>query len=145
MRFLILRKADEQTEAGAMPTERVFRAMDEYMEEMARAGILRGGEGLERSAKSVRVRFAAGKPTVIDGPFAEAKELVAGYCVIDVPSYEDAVAWAKRWPAIEFEENVVLDVRRVLQPEDFAPVWTTAELREDAERLWKKGQPKEIR
>ena len=138
MRFLILRKADEQTEAGAMPTERLLRAMGDFMEEMSRAGVLRGGEGLERSAKSVRVRFADGKPSIVDGPFAEAKELVAGYCVIDVPSYDDAVAWAKRWPAIDFEANVVLEIRRVLQPEDFGAEFTP-ELRDREERLRERG------
>ena len=141
MRFLILRRADEQTEAGKMPTERLLQAMGAFMEEMNRAGILRGGEGLERSANGARVRFSKGEPAVVDGPFAEAKELIAGYCVVDVPAQEDAVAWALRWPAIDAEENVVLEIRRVLQPEDFAPA-LTPDGREEAERLWARTTPK---
>src|ERR1043166_8528499 len=119
MRFLIMRKADHETEAGALPSEELITAMMKYNTELADAGVLAGGEGLQPSAKSARVKFSKGVPTVIDGPFAEAKELVAGYTVIDVPSKEDAIAWAKRWPAIDGHGEVELDIRPVYAAEDF--------------------------
>ena len=99
MRFMIIRKADADTEARKPPTHELAAAMMAYNEEMANAGVLLGGDGLRPTADGFRVRFADGKPTVIDGPFTEAKELVAGYTLIQVASREEALEWARRWPA----------------------------------------------
>jgi hypothetical protein len=134
MRFMIIRKADRDTEAGVMPSEGLLAAMGAYMEEMGKAGVLLGGEGLQSSAKGARVQFSKGKPTVIDGPFAETKELIGGYCLIQVKSKEDAIAWAKRWPALDANGEVVLEIRQLFEAEDFGPEFTP-ELREAEERL----------
>ncbi len=134
MRFMIIRKADAQTEAGVMPSTELLAAMGKYMEEMGKAGILRGGEGLHPSSKSVRVRFSGGKPSVIDGPFAETKELIAGYALIEVESREEAIAWVKKWPALDGDSNVELEVRQLFEAEDFGPEFTP-ELREAEEKL----------
>src|SRR5689334_2230869 len=99
MRFMIIRKADSETEGEDKPTEALLTAMMAYNEEMIRAGVMIGGEGLHPSRKGARVEFRRGKPTVIDGPFTESKELVAGYTLIQVKSREEAIEWAKRWPA----------------------------------------------
>jgi len=93
MRFMILRKADPNTEAGALPNQELLAAMGQYMEDMARAGILLAGEGLRPTSEGVRVKFSRGKPTVTDGPFAEAKELIAGWSIIQVNSMEEAIEW----------------------------------------------------
>src|SRR3954451_4182984 len=121
MRFMIIRKADRDTEAGVMPSEELLAAMGAYMEEMGKAGILLGGEGLQPSAKGVRVQFANGKPTVIDGPFAETKELIAGYSLIQVRSREEAIDWARRWPAVDANGEAVLEIRQLSEAEDFGP------------------------
>src|SRR5690348_15308179 len=110
MRFMIIRKADKDTEAGVMPSTELLAHMGQYMEEMTNAGILLGGEGLKPSAKGKRVVFADGKTHVIDGPFAEAKELIAGYCMINVKSIDEAVEWAKRWPCRDGEGKVELEI-----------------------------------
>jgi hypothetical protein len=134
MRFMIIRKADRDTEAGVMPSEELLAAMGAYMEEMGKAGILLGGEGLQPSAKGVRVQFSKGKPTVIDGPFAETKELIAGYSLIQVKSREEAIDWARRWPAADANGEAVLEIRQLFEAEDFGPEFTP-ELREAEERL----------
>ena len=134
MRFMIIRKADHDTEAGVMPGEGLLAAMGAYMEEMGKAGILLAGEGLQPSAKGARVQFSKGKPTVIDGPFAETKELIAGYCMIQVKSKEEAIEWVKRWPALDGNGEAVLEIRQVFEAEDFGPEFTP-ELREAEERL----------
>ena len=134
MRFMIIRKADRDTEAGVMPSEELLAAMGAYMEEMGKAGILLGGEGLQPSAKGVRVQFSNGKPTVMDGPFAETKELIAGYSLIQVKSREEAIDWAKRWPAADTNGEAVLEIRQLFEAEDFGPEFTP-ELREAEERL----------
>jgi hypothetical protein len=134
MRFMIFRKADAHTEAGAMPTTEILEAMGRYMEEMAKAGILLGGEGLKPTAQSARVKFTDGKPTVIDGPFAETKELVAGYCMIQVNSLQEAIDWMRRWPTVGTEANVELEIRPVFEAEDFGPEFTP-EQREREEKL----------
>jgi hypothetical protein len=118
MRFMIIRKADAATEAGAPPTKAVFRAMKQYNDEMAKAGVFRDGVGLRPSATGARVRFASGKPIVIDGPFAETKELIAGFTLIETASLDEAIAWVKRWP--REDGDVVLEIRPLLEPEDFA-------------------------
>jgi hypothetical protein len=130
MRFAIIRKADEQTEAGAMPTEELMADMLRYNEEMAKAGIMFGGEGLRPSREATRVSFQGGRPTIVDGPFTEAKELIAGFTLINVKSREEAMAWVLRWP----EPDVVLELRPIYEMEDFGEAFTP-ELREQEDRL----------
>ena len=134
MRFMILRKADQNTEAGALPSEKLLAAMGQYMEEMVKAGILLAGEGLRPTSDGVRVKFSHGKPSVTDGPFAEAKELVAGWSLIQVDSLEEAIKWVKRWPAEDGDGEVEIEIRRLFEAEDFGPEFTPA-LREHEERL----------
>jgi len=134
MRFMILRKADQNTEAGALPSEKLLAAMGQYMEEMVKAGILLAGEGLRPTSEGVRVKFSRGKPSVTDGPFAEAKELVAGWSLIQVDSLEEAIKWVKRWPAEDGDGEVEIEIRRLYEAEDFGPQFTPA-LREQEERL----------
>jgi hypothetical protein len=119
MRFMILRKADEDTEAGAPPSEGLVAAMGAYMGSLLRAGVLLAADGLQPSSKGVRVTFSGGRPTVTDGPFTEAKELVAGWALIQATSREEAVEWAKRWPAEDGGGNVVLEIRQLFEPGDF--------------------------
>ncbi|HEX8849764.1 MAG TPA: YciI family protein [Gemmatimonadaceae bacterium] len=141
MRFMIIRKADADTEAGVMPKTELLEAMGSYMAEMEKAGILRGGDGLHPSAKGARVKFHKGKPTVIDGPFAEAKELIAGYAIIDVPSREDAIAWVKRWPALDGNGEVELEIRPFFEAEEFGEEFTPEQREREAamrERIEKK-------
>jgi hypothetical protein len=137
MRFMIIRKSDRDTEAGVMPSEGLLAAMGAFMEEMGKAGVLLAGEGLQASSKGARVQFSKGKPTVIDGPFAETKELIAGYCMIQVKSKQEAIDWAKRWPALDGDGEAVIEIRQVFEADDFGPEFTP-ELRESEERLREK-------
>src|SRR6516165_4689779 len=100
MRFMMMVRANKNTEAGVMPDQRLIAAMGKYNEEMAKAGVLLDLAGLQPSKKGARIRFSGGKPTVIDGPFAETKELIAGYWLIQVKSKEEAIEWAKRCPVL---------------------------------------------
>ena len=134
MRFMIIRKADKQTEAGVMPSTELLAAMGKYMEDMGKAGVLLGGEGLQASSKGARVKFSGGKPRVIDGPFAEAKELIAGYCMIQVKSKDEAIEWVKRWPALDGDGNAEIEIRQIFEAEDFGAEFTP-ELREAEDRL----------
>ena len=134
MRFMILRKADKKTEAGVLPSQELLAAMGAYMEELGKAGVLLGGEGLQASSKGARVRLSGGKPAVFDGPFAETKELVAGYLLIQVKSKDEAIEWVKRWPALDGDGDVEIEIRQVFEAEDFGPEFTP-ELRESEERL----------
>ena len=118
MRFLIIRKADADTEAGVLPTEEQIATMLAYNEELVKAGVLLAGEGLHPSSKGARVRFSGKKRTVIDGPFAETKELIAGFWLIQVKSKAEAIEWVKRIPNPMGEESEV-EVRQVFSPEDF--------------------------
>ena len=111
MQFMILRKADASTEAGVLPDEALLAAMGAYNEELAKAGMMRAGEGLHPSSKGARIRFSGGKPTVTDGPFTEAKELIAGFTMIEVRSKEEAIEWVRRWPAIDASGEVALEIR----------------------------------
>src|SRR5579863_5526210 len=129
MRFMILRKADGKTEAGILSSTELLDAMGKYIGEMARAGILLGGEGLRATSLGARVKFSGGKPTVIDGPFTESKDLICGYCLIRVASREEAIAWAKRWPALDGDGNVELEIRQLFEAEDFG-AQCTPEIRE---------------
>jgi hypothetical protein len=118
-RFMIIRKADVDTEAGVMPEEELIVAMGKYNEEMVKAGLMIEGAGLKPSSKGARVKFSNGKPTVIDGPFTETKELIAGYSIIQVQSKEEAIEWVKRWPAIDGDGNVEIEIRQLYELEDF--------------------------
>jgi len=134
MRFMILRMADNETEAGVMPSEAMLRAMGDYMEEMSKAGVLLAGEGLHPSSKGKKIKFSAGKPTIIDGPFSEAKELIGGYAMINVKSEQEALDWVKRWPAMDSGGNVELQLRRVFEDDEFGDEFTP-ELREREQRM----------
>ncbi|MCW3480309.1 YciI family protein [Neisseriaceae bacterium JH1-16] len=133
MRFMILRRADPDTEAGTLPSEALLSAMGDYITAMNQAGILLAAEGLQPSAKSTLVRFQNGRPTVLDGPFAETKELIAGYCLIQVGSKQEALDWLTRWPALDGHGNVVLELRPLFEADDFGEEFTP-ELREAEER-----------
>lgn len=133
MKFMILVKATAESESGVLPTEQMLTAMGKYNEELVKAGILLAGEGLQASSKGARVRFSGGKSTVIDGPFTEAKELIAGFWMIQVGSKEEAIEWIKRVPVAEGEDFEV-EIRQVFEPDDFGPA-LTAELREQEARL----------
>jgi hypothetical protein len=115
MRFMMLVKADEDSEAGGLPSKELIAAMGRYNEELVKAGVLLAADGLHPSSKGARVSFAGGRPTVTDGPFAEAKELIAGFWVIQVKSKEEAVEWASRVP---FEDGEI-EIRQVFEESDF--------------------------
>jgi hypothetical protein len=117
MRFMMIVKASKESEAGVMPSEKVLADMAKYNEELVKAGVLLDGSGLKPSSKGARIKYSGSQRTVIDGPFAEAKELIAGFWVIQVKSREEAVEWAKRVP---FEDGEV-ELRAFFELEDFAP------------------------
>ena len=133
MKFMIIMKANKNTEAGVMPSERVLTEMGNFNEELVNAGIMLAGEGLHPSSKGARVKFSAGKPTVTDGPFAEAKELIAGFWMWEVKSREEAIEWVKRIPNPDQDEFEV-EIRQVFAAEDFGAEFTP-EAREQEERL----------
>lgn len=133
MRVIVFVKANEETEAGVMPSEELLAAMGRYNEELVDAGIMLAGEGLHPSSKGVRITFNGDARGVMDGPFAETKELIAGYWLWQVKSMEEAVAWAKRCPNPTGGEGV-LEIRPVYESEDFGEEFTP-ELREQEERL----------
>ena len=133
MRFMVIIKATQDSEAGVMPSEQLLTEMGRYNEELAKAGILLAGDGLHPSSKGARVRFSGAKRTVIDGPFAETKELIAGYWLWQVKSKEEAIEWVKRCPNPHNEETEV-EIRQVFEAEDFGPEFTP-ELREQEERI----------
>ena len=132
MKFMIIMKANKNTEAGVMPSEKVLTEMGKYNEELVKAGVLLAGEGLHPSAKGSRVRFSGSKRTVIDGPFPETKELVAGFWLIQVSSKEEAIEWVKRIPNPDGDEFEI-EVRQVFEVEDFAGV--SADVVEREQRL----------
>jgi hypothetical protein len=122
MRFMMIVKASKDSEAGKMPDEQLLAAMGKYNEELMQAGVLLDLAGLQPSSKGARVRFSKGKRTVIDGPSAETRELIAGYWLIQVKSREDAIEWARRVPAPHGEEaDGEIEVRQVFELEDFGP------------------------
>jgi hypothetical protein len=129
MRFMVLVKADKNSEAGVLPDRKLLEEMGNFNEELTKAGVMLAGEGLQPSSKGARVRFSGGKKTVIDGPFAETKELVAGFWLWQVKSKEEAIEWLKRAP---FEDTEV-EIRQVFEAEDFGAEFTP-ELREQEER-----------
>jgi hypothetical protein len=134
MRFMIIRRADEETEAGALPTQELVDAMMRYNEKMMNAGVMTGGEGLQPTSQGALVKFQDGRPTVMDGPFAEAKELIAGYTLIQVNSREEALEWMKRWPVEDAHGHVTLELRQLYEADDFGEEFTPA-LRAQEERF----------
>ena len=133
MRVMVLVKADGETEAGVLPSEELLTAMGKYNEELVKAGIMLAGEGLHPSSKGARVQFSGSGTTVIDGPFAEAKELVAGFWLWQVRSMDEAVEWARRCPNPTGAESI-LELRPVFEAEDFGAEFTP-EAREREARL----------
>ena len=134
MRFMIMVKASKDSEAGKMPSEELLAAMGKYNEELVKAGIMLGGEGLQPSSKGARVRFSGERRSVIDGPFAETKELVAGYWLWQVKSKEEAIEWVKRCPNPMPGTEAEIEIRQVFESDDFGEEFTP-ELREQEERL----------
>jgi len=143
MRFMVLVKANKDSEAGVLPDQQLLAEMGRFNEELVKAGVMLAGEGLQASSKGVRVRFEGKTRTVIDGPFTEAKELVAGFWLWQVRSRDEAIEWLKRAP---FKEGEV-EIRQLFEAEDFGPAMTPElkeqerRLREQTERLQKGGKP----
>jgi len=133
MRFMVIIKADAKSEAGEMPSERLLNEMGRYNEELVKAGVMLAGEGLHPSSKGARVRFSGTKRTVVDGPFPETKELVAGFWLIQVKSKEEAIEWVKRIPNPDGADTEA-EIRQVFEAEDFGPEFTS-EAREQERRL----------
>ena len=131
MRFMLIVKADKDSEAGVPPSREMLTEMGKYNEELVKAGVMLAGEGLQASSKGKRVRFSGADRTVVDGPFAETKELIAGYWIWKVKSIDDAVNWLKRAP---FDGGTELEIRPIFETEDFGNEMTP-ELRAQEERL----------
>jgi len=131
VRVIVIVKASKESEAGEMPTEAILAAMGKYNEELVKAGVMLEGEGLHPSSRGKRIRFSGSQPTVIDGPFAETKELIAGYWVWRVASMDEAVSWLKKAP---FDGGAELEIRPIFEAEDFGKEYTP-ELRAQEERL----------
>ena len=124
MRFMVMAMATQESEAGTLPRPEAFAAMQRYNEELVKAGILLAAEGLAATSKGARVRFSGDKRTVIDGPFAETKELVAGFSIIQVKSLDDAIEWVKRAPNISLNGEGVVEIRKLMDVEDFGEGFT---------------------
>ena len=135
MRFMVLVKANESSEAGILPEEKLLAEMGKYNEELVKAGVLLAAEGLQPSSKGARVRFSDSRRTVIDGPFAETKELVAGFWLIQVKSKEEAIEWVKRVPNPMPGTETEIEIRQVFESEEFAEADPTGELRAAENRL----------
>lgn len=145
MRVMVMIRADENTEAGVMPSEQLLTDMGKFNEELVKAGVMLAGEGLHPSSKGKRVKFTGGKATVIDGPFTEAKELIAGFWLWQVRSLEEAVEWVKRMPNPDPSDQTseaVIEIRPVFEAEDFGDEFTP-ELREQEARLRSQVEAKE--
>jgi hypothetical protein len=146
MRVMILLKADQDTEQGVMPSEQFLGEMTRFNEQLGKAGMMLAGEGLHPSSRGARVRFAGRKRTVIDGPFAEAKELIAGFWIWRVDSLEQAIEWVKRIPMPSADTETEVEIRPVFEEDDFGSEFTPelrereARLREQTERLAKSDQ-----
>ena len=141
MKFMILMKADQNTEAGALPDERLLTEMMKFNEELVKSGVLLAAEGLHPTSKGARVKFSGGKCTVTDGPFTEAKELIAGFWLWQVKSKEEAIEWVKRCPN-PHDSDVEIEIRQVFDADDFGPA-LTPELGETEERLRAEAGAKE--
>lgn len=136
MRVMVIMKADKNTEAGVLPSEQLLADMGRYNEALVKAGVMLAGEGLHPSSKGKRVRYSGGKTTVIDGPFTEAKELIAGFWLWQVKSMDEAVEWVKRLPNYISDppQEDEIEIRQVFEAEDFGPQ-LTPEIREQEERV----------
>jgi len=134
MRFMVMVKATPSSEAGVMPSEKLLADMGKFNEELVKAGVMLAGEGLQPSSKGARVRFSGNKRTVIDGPFAETKELVAGFWLLQVKSKAEAIEWIKRCPNPFENEESEIEIRQVFEAEDFGAEFTP-ELRAQEEHL----------
>ena len=137
MRFMMIVKASKDSEAGKMPSEELLSAMGKYNEELMKAGVLLDLAGLQASSKGARIKFSGGKKTVVDGPFTESKELIAGYWIIQVKSLEDAIEWAKRAPN-PHEEDGEIEIRQFFELEHFRPSKEVDRARELGKELSKK-------
>jgi len=124
MRFMVIGKATKESEAGILPKPEAFEAMGKYNEALVKAGILLAAEGLTPSAKGARVKFSGDKCTVIDGPFAETKEIIAGFVIIQVKSLEEAIEWVKRAPNVSLNGESEIEIRKVMDLEDFGDGFT---------------------
>lgn len=133
MRFMVMVKASKESEAGVMPSARLLADMGKFNEELVKAGVLLAGEGLQPSSKGARVRFSGSKRTVVDGPFAQTGELIAGFWLLQVKSREEAIEWVKRCPNPMPGESEI-EIRQVFEPEDFGAEFTP-ELQQQEERL----------
>ena len=143
MRFMVIVKADKNSEAGILPSQQLLADMGKYNEELVKAGVMLAGEGLQPSSKGARVRFSGDKRTVIDGPFAETKELVAGFWIWKVNSKQEAIEWLKRCPNPMPGTEPELEIRQIFEAEDFAASDPTGELRKKEEELRKKVESKQ--
>jgi hypothetical protein len=141
MRFMVMVKATKDSEAGVMPSEKLLADMGKYNEELVKAGVMLAGEGLQPSSKGKRVKFSGEKRTVIDGPFTETKELIAGFWLWQVRSMDEAIEWAKRCPNPFEEGESEIEIRQVFEADDFGAEFTP-ELREQEERLRKQMSAK---
>ena len=135
MRFMMIVKASKESEAGVMPSDKLIGTMGKFNEELMKAGVLVDLSGLQASSKGFRVKFAGGRRTIVDGPFAEAKELIAGYWVINVKSREEALEWAKKVPAPGENGEGEIEVRQFFELEDFAPSPAIDQARELEKRM----------
>ncbi|HEY2408383.1 MAG TPA: YciI family protein [Polyangiaceae bacterium] len=133
MRFMVMVPANKDSEAGTLPSGPELAQMGKFNEELVKAGVMLAGEGLQASSKGAKIKFAGGKTAVVDGPFTEAKEMIAGFWIIQTKSKEEAIAWMKRAP---FPDGTTLEIRQIFESADFAPSDPTGELRakEDALR-----------
>ena len=139
MRFMMIVKANKDSEAGKMPSEELLSATGKYNEELLKAGVLLDLAGLQPSSKGARIKFSRGKRTVVDGPFAEAKELISGYWIIQVKSQEEALEWAKRAPSPHGEgQEGEIEIRQFFELDDFGPSEAVDHAREMAKKLAKK-------
>jgi hypothetical protein len=138
MRFMVIVKASKQSEAGEMPSEQLLADMTRYNEQLVNAGVLLAGEGLHPSSKGARVRFSGDKRTVIDGPFAETKELVAGYWIFKTKSLQEAIDWVKQCPNPMPGTEAEIEIRQIFEAEDFGAEFTP-ELREAEKRIFEQA------
>lgn len=134
MRFMVIVKATKESEAGALPDTKILTEMGKFNEELVKAGVMLAGEGLQPSSKGARIRFSGDKRTVIDGPFAETKELIAGFWLIQAKTKEEAIEWMKRCPNPHPGQESEIEIRQVFEAEDFGPEFTP-ELRDAEERM----------
>lgn len=138
MRFMIIRKGDAETEAGTMPSRELAEEMMAYHEEMGRHLTILGGDGLKPTSAGAKVKFKKGKPLIIDGPFTETKEIIAGYTLVEASSLAQVLEWAQRWPCRDADGNVELEIRPLWEIDEFGDAFSP-ELKATAERLMAKS------